>query len=75
MYSKVARPQEFMRLEKQIQVTFCNLEKKCSPVFFDIMAHLVVHLPYEARIVAPSIYRCMYPIERQLLFFAINFVN
>ncbi|XP_060969476.1 uncharacterized protein LOC133036762 [Cannabis sativa] len=66
MYSKVARPQDFMQLEQEISVTLCNLEKLFPPSFFDIMVHLVIHLAYEARIAGPSVYRCMYPIERYL---------
>ncbi|XP_060974580.1 uncharacterized protein LOC133039684 [Cannabis sativa] len=66
MYSKVARQQDFMQLEQEISITLCNLEKLFPPSFFDIMVHLVIHLAYEARIAGPSVYRCMYPIERYL---------
>ncbi|XP_062094325.1 uncharacterized protein LOC133800383 [Humulus lupulus] len=66
MYSKVALPQDFMQLEQQIPIILCNLEKLFPPTFFDIMVHLVIHLAYEARIDEPSIYRCMYPIERYM---------
>ncbi|XP_062081301.1 uncharacterized protein LOC133786101 [Humulus lupulus] len=66
MYSKVALPQDFMQLEQQIPIILCNLEKLFPPAFFDIMVHLVIHLAYEARIAGPSVYRCMYPIERYL---------
>ncbi|XP_062075803.1 uncharacterized protein LOC133779922 [Humulus lupulus] len=66
MYSKVARPQDFMHHEQQIPIILCNLEKLFPPAFFDIMVHLVIHLAYEARIAGPSVYRCMYPIERYL---------
>ncbi|XP_060969762.1 uncharacterized protein LOC133036989 [Cannabis sativa] len=66
MYSKVAQPQDFMQLEQQISITLCNLEKLFPPSFFDIMVHLVIHLAYEARIAGPSVYRCMYPVERYL---------
>ena len=64
MYSKVAQLQEFMKLEKQILVTLCNLEKMFPLIFFDIMVHLVVHLAYKVRIARPSIYHYTYPIER-----------
>ena len=50
MYSKIARPQDFMHLEQQMPIILCNLEKLFPPAFFDIMVHLVIHLAYEARI-------------------------
>lgn len=47
----------------------CKLEKIFPPAFFDIMVHLAVHLPREAKLVGPVGYRWMYPIERYCLFF------
>ncbi|KAL0315015.1 UNVERIFIED_CONTAM: hypothetical protein Scaly_2897200 [Sesamum calycinum] len=44
----------------------CNLEKVFSPAFFDSMEHLILHLPYEARVGRPLQYRWMYPFERFL---------
>jgi len=38
------------------------------PAFFDVMVHLSIHLPNEARIAGPVQYRWMYPIERYLHF-------
>ncbi|XP_057986602.1 uncharacterized protein LOC131171152 [Hevea brasiliensis] len=53
-------------IEKQIVLTLCKLEMIFPPSFFDIMVHLVVHLPGEAKIAGPVQYRWMYPIERYL---------
>ncbi|XP_039118067.1 uncharacterized protein LOC120253954 isoform X2 [Dioscorea cayenensis subsp. rotundata] len=53
-------------LEEKVAVILCNLEKIFPPAFFDSMEHLVVHLPYEARIGGPVQYRWMYPFERFL---------
>ncbi|GKE98361.1 hypothetical protein Tco_0021712, partial [Tanacetum coccineum] len=36
--------------EKKIVVILCKLERLLPPSFFDIMIHLLVHLPYEAKI-------------------------
>ncbi|KAL0383123.1 UNVERIFIED_CONTAM: hypothetical protein Scaly_0599600 [Sesamum calycinum] len=37
-----------------------------SLAFFDSMEHLILHLPYEARVGGPVQYRWMYPFERFL---------
>ncbi|XP_039118328.1 uncharacterized protein LOC120254262 [Dioscorea cayenensis subsp. rotundata] len=57
---------KLMELEKKVAVILCNLEKIFPPSFFDSMEHLIVHLPYEARIGGPVQYRWMYPFERFL---------
>lgn len=44
----------------------CNLEKIFPPSFFDIMEHLVFHLPYEALLGEPVDKRWMYPYERAM---------
>ncbi|KAL3846266.1 hypothetical protein ACJIZ3_003669 [Penstemon smallii] len=64
IYSKVKMPQDFMHLEKKISNTLCKLEKIFPPAFFDIVVHLLVHLPREAQLAGPVQYRQMYPIER-----------
>jgi len=52
------------RLERDIPQILCKLERIFPPGFFDSMEHLLVHLPYEAKIVGPVQYRWMYPFER-----------
>jgi len=52
------------KLEKEIVVTMCKLEKLFPPSFFTVMVHLVTHLASEAKIAGPVQYRWMYPIER-----------
>ena len=37
-----------------------------SPAFFDVMVHLAVHLPEEAKLRGPVHYGWMYPVERRL---------
>ena len=51
-------------LEKEIPVLLCKLEKMFPPGFFNVMQHLIVHLPYEARVGGPVAFRWMYQHER-----------
>jgi hypothetical protein len=55
------------RLEMEIPVILCKLEKIFPPSFFDVMVHLAVHLPKEALLRGPVQYGWMFPIERRLL--------
>ena len=54
------------KLEKDIPVILTKLENIFPPAFFDVMVHLAVHLPYEAKLRGPVQYGWMYPIERLL---------
>jgi hypothetical protein len=54
------------KLEEEIPVLLCKLEKIFPPGWFNPIQHLLVHLPYEAKIVDPQQYRWMYHIERAL---------
>ena len=51
-------------LQEMIGFTLCKLKRIFPPAFFDVMIHLVVHLPYEAKMVGPVHTRWMYPFER-----------
>ncbi|XP_073353738.1 uncharacterized protein [Aegilops tauschii subsp. strangulata] len=53
------------RLEKEIPIILCKLEKIFLPAFFTVMVHLAVHLPKEAILRGPVQYGWMYPIERR----------
>ena len=53
-------------LEKATPVLLCKLEKIFLPSFFLLMQHLIVHLPYEARMGGSVQNRWCYPIERCL---------
>jgi len=59
------------RLESEIPIILCKLERIFPPSFFDCMEHLPVHLAYEARIAGPVQYRWMYPFER----YKFNFIG
>ncbi|XP_033147468.1 uncharacterized protein LOC117134062 [Brassica rapa] len=54
------------QLHQNILIILCNLEKIFPPSFFDVMEHLVVHLPYEALLRGPVHNGWMYPYERQM---------
>ena len=53
-------------LERLAPVLLCKLEKIFPPGFFNPMQHLILHLPYEARMGGPVQGRWCYPIERCL---------
>jgi len=55
-------------LEENIPVIMCKLERIFPPSFFDSMEHLLIHLPYEAKVGGPVHYRWMYPFERYMFF-------
>jgi hypothetical protein len=44
----------------------CKMDKIFPLDFFNPMQHLLLHLPYEAKVGGPVQYRCMYHIERTL---------
>jgi hypothetical protein len=54
------------KLEDEIPVLLCKLEKIFPPGWFNPKQYLLVHLPYEAKIGGPQQYRWMYHIERAL---------
>ncbi|KAL1219675.1 hypothetical protein V5N11_032323 [Cardamine amara subsp. amara] len=53
-------------LDANIPLILCNLEKIFPPSFFDVMEHLPIHLPREARLGGPVQYRWMYQFERYM---------
>jgi hypothetical protein len=54
------------KIKSEIPIVLCKLEKIFPPSFFDVMVHLVVHLPDEAILRGPVQYGWMYPVERRL---------
>jgi hypothetical protein len=62
--SKTLRLEDLDRLEAQIPITLCQLERIFPPGFFTVMVHLVVHLVAECKMGGPVQLRWMYPIER-----------
>ena len=45
------------KLEKEVPVLLCKLEKIFPLGFFNPMQHLLIHLPYEAKVGGPVQYR------------------
>ena len=62
--STVIREEDMLRLNEDIRIIICKLERIFPPSFFDSMEHLPMHLAYEAWIAGPVQYRWMYPFER-----------
>jgi hypothetical protein len=54
------------KFEKEIPVFVCKMEKVFPPGWFNVMQHLLVHLPWEARVRGPVQFRWMYSQEREL---------
>jgi len=52
------------RLETKIIEILCKLEMIFPPSCFDLIEHLLIHLPFEAKVGGPVQYRWMYPFER-----------
>jgi hypothetical protein len=52
------------KLEKEILVLICKLEKIFPSGWFNPMQYLLVHLSYKAKVGGPQQYRWMYHIER-----------
>lgn len=62
--SKEIKVDELQRLQEELCVTLCLLEKHFPPAFFDVMIHLTVHLTREVKLCGPILFRWMYPFER-----------
>jgi hypothetical protein len=54
------------KLEEEIPMLICKLEKIFPPGWFNPMQHLLVHLLYEAKLGGPLQYRWLYHIEKAL---------
>ena len=67
--SKTLKLSVLERLDKEIPIILCKLEKIFPPAFFTVMVHLAVHLPKEAILRGPVQYGWMYPVERRMLTF------
>ena len=46
----VLKVSHIKKLDRDIPLVLCNLERIFPPSFFDSMEHLLVHLPYEAKV-------------------------
>ncbi|KAM0873068.1 hypothetical protein ACQ4PT_038316 [Festuca glaucescens] len=66
IYAPVIRISDMEKLEEEIAETLSILETIFLPSFFDMMVHLMVHLPLQVRLGGPVKYSNMFPIERFL---------
>ncbi|GKA15451.1 zinc finger, PHD-type containing protein [Tanacetum coccineum] len=57
---------DMLKAQSKVVDILCNLELIYPPAFFDIMIHLVIHLPLEALEGGPIRPRWMYPFERYM---------
>ncbi|GJY50394.1 pyruvate kinase, partial [Tanacetum coccineum] len=57
---------DMLKAQSKVIDILCNLELIYPPAFFDIMIHLVIHLPLEAIFGRPIRPRWMYPFERYM---------
>ena len=64
--AKILKNEDVAILKENIAVKLCRLENIFPPSFFDVMEHLVVHLPDKAALGGPVQYRWMYPFERYM---------
>ncbi|XP_004488903.1 uncharacterized protein [Cicer arietinum] len=64
--SNTLRHDELVKLGENIPFIICKLERIFPPGLFDSMEHLLIHLPYEAKLGGPVQYRWMYPFERMM---------
>jgi hypothetical protein len=64
--AKEIKKEMMEKLEEEISVLICKLEKIFPLGWFNPMQHLLVHFPYEAKLGGSQQYRWMYHIERAL---------
>jgi hypothetical protein len=54
------------KLEKEIPLLVCKMEKISPPGWFNVMQHLLIHLPWKSRVGASIQFRWMYNQEREM---------
>lgn len=62
--SRTLNVSDLEKAQDHMVLILCKLERIFPPAFFDIMIHLVLHLPEEAILGGPVFFRWMYPFER-----------
>ncbi|KAI3778420.1 hypothetical protein L2E82_07700 [Cichorium intybus] len=64
--SRTLLVKDMKKAKNDVITILCKLELIYPPAFFDIMIHLVLHLPDEALCGGPVYMRWMYPFERYM---------
>jgi hypothetical protein len=54
LYSPKLSVPYMKKLESEIPMLICKLEKIFPPIFFDVMEHPILYLPYDSRICGPA---------------------
>ncbi|XP_040361932.1 uncharacterized protein LOC121049286 [Rosa chinensis] len=67
--AKVIDVSKLQKMQADLVITVCLLEKYFPPSFFDIMIHLTVHLVRDVELCGPVFFRWMYPFERYMKVF------
>ena len=62
--SATLKEESLRRMEENIPIILCKLERIILPELFDSMEHLLIHLSHEALLGGPVQYRWMYPFKR-----------
>jgi hypothetical protein len=66
LFTKEIEKEIMEKVEKEILVLLCKLEKILPPGWFNLMQPLLIQLLYEAKVGGPVQYRWMYPFLRAL---------
>ncbi|XP_062078722.1 uncharacterized protein LOC133834305 isoform X2 [Humulus lupulus] len=64
--ARTLKVSDLEKVQTSIVEIVCKLENIFPPAFFDIMVHLLIHLPEEAILGGPVHMRWMYPFERYM---------
>ncbi|XP_062112440.1 uncharacterized protein LOC133823592 [Humulus lupulus] len=64
--SRTLNVNDMEKAQREVIHILCKMELIFPPAFFDIMIHLVLHLPEEALLGGPVFMRWMYPFERYM---------
>ena len=75
LISTTIKVEDMERLERNIPIIICKLECIFPLGFFDSMEHLLIHLPYEAKIAGLVQYCWMYPFEMLEVQYSATFYN
>ena len=64
--SRTLNVKDMEKAQDDVIQILCKMELIFPPAFFDIMVHLILHLPEEAILGGPVFMRWMYPFERYM---------
>ncbi len=65
--TREVKKSDLREMRKDIIYIMCKFERIFPPNFFDIMPHLMIHLPEQLLLTGPVHFTRMYPIERYVL--------